>query len=82
MTRDYNSNGTLNSYTIRADEVKPDDRYGYKIIAVVDSEVFWSAYRGLTDWADEQVAAEGDKISQDVAEKLFPSLASNYQYYD
>lgn len=26
--------GTLNPYTVRPDEIKPLDRYGYKVVAV------------------------------------------------
>jgi len=82
MTRETNSNGTLNAYVVRGIEVEPNDHYGYKIVAVISGEGhFWSAYMGLTDWSDSRVAAEGDKILPAVAEKLFPTLANNFEYY-
>lgn len=81
MTRYANSNGTLNEYCVRPDEVQTNDRYGYKVIAVMD-EHFWTAYKGLTDWSDERTAAEGDSIPEEAAIVLFPSLHStNRTYY-
>lgn len=68
------SPGTLNPYVVSPSEVQDRDRYGYKIIATV-SGPFWCAYRGPTGWSDEKVAAEGDAISQKIAELLFPSLS-------
>jgi hypothetical protein len=44
---------------------------GVKIIAVIGDIKDWAAYKGLTNWSDERVAAEGDKIPQDAAELLF-----------
>jgi hypothetical protein len=55
---------------------------GYKVVFVV-YPYGWSAYRGLTSWTDEEVADSGDKISKEVAEALFPSVAAmggEYQY--
>lgn len=72
--RYINENGTLNAYNICGDEIKPNDRYGYKIIAVVYDESFWAAYMGLTDWDDERVACEGDKISYEIAKRLFSTI--------
>ena len=80
--RQRNSDSTLNPYIVRGDEILEKDRYGYKIIAVVHSKGFWSAYRGLTDWTDQRVAETGDKISRDVAEQLFPTLAYMQTYHE
>lgn len=68
--------GTLNAYQISGAEVKKGDRFGYKVIAVVDPVYGWAVYRGPTGWSDERVAAEGDKVSNDVAVSLFPTLAA------
>lgn len=68
------SPGTLNAYLVRPSEVKHGDRFGYKIIAIVDEQC-WSAYRGPTGWSDDQVARHGDSISRAVAEAIFPSMA-------
>jgi hypothetical protein len=62
---------TKNPVTVRPCELQPGDRLGFKIIALIGSAGDWAAYRGLTDWSDEQVAAEGDKIPREVAEGLF-----------
>ena len=78
--REKNSNGTLNAYVVQGGEVEAEDTYGYKIIAVVYNDYFWAAYRGLTDWSDEQVAAEGDKISERCASELFSTIAATREY--
>lgn len=72
--RFVNENGTLNAYNVRGNEIKVNDRYGYKIIAVIHDEYFWAAYMGLTDWSDDRVAREGDKVSYEIAALLFPTI--------
>ena len=62
---------TLNPVTVRPMDLKPDDWLGYKIIAVIGYANDWCAYVGLSNWTDERVAAEGDKLSKKVAESLF-----------
>ncbi len=62
---------TLNPVTANPESLSPDDRLGFKIIAVIGYNNDWCAYRGLTDWSDERCAAQGDKISKDAAEALF-----------
>ena len=62
---------TLNPVTIRPNELKPDDRLGYKIIAVIGFANDWAAYKGLTYWTDDEVANGGDKLSKQEAELLF-----------
>jgi hypothetical protein len=80
MSRQMNSNGTLNSYVASGNDVQNGDRYGYKIIAVVHGKLFYSAYRGLTDWPDEKVAQEGDSVPHDIAKILFPVLEALLEY--
>ena len=63
---------TLNPVTARPIDLRPDDKLGFKIIAVIGwSGQDWCAYEGLTDWTDEEVASGGDKIGKEVAELLF-----------
>jgi hypothetical protein len=62
---------TQNPYNVKPNELRPNDRLGFKIIAVIGSGHDWAAYQGLSSWSDEQVATEGDKISQAAAEALF-----------
>jgi hypothetical protein len=82
MTRETNENGTLNPYVVHGGEIRTGDFFGYKVIAVVHDQYFWAAYRGLTDWSDERVAAEGDKISYEVACSLFPTIAGTIPHYN
>lgn len=72
---------TLNAYVVRPNEVKPEDLYGYKIIAKIQSVGYWCAYMGDPSWTDEEVAASEDAIPEKTAALLFPSLAINRIYY-
>ena len=58
--------GTLNAYLVGGSEVRPGDRYGYKIVLVVNQGQFkeYRAYRGPTGWSDERIEREGDAISR------------------
>jgi hypothetical protein len=64
-------NGTLNPVNVNPGALKPDDRLGFKVIAVIGHAGDWAAYRGLAHWSDSDVAAHGDKISKEAAEALF-----------
>jgi hypothetical protein len=81
MTRRANENGTLNSYLIEPDEIEADDRYGYKVVAVIHADDCWGVYRGLTDWTDATVAIAGDGVSFEVARLLFPTIAATVSHY-
>jgi hypothetical protein len=76
-----NSEGTLNPYEISGGEIQPDDRFGYKVIAVVYSDQEWMAYSGYTDWSDEKIAANGDEVFWDVAKYLFSTIANTIPHY-
>jgi hypothetical protein len=45
-----------------------------KVVAVIGHSGDWTAYRGPSDWTDEQVAQSGDKITKEAAEGLFPTI--------
>ena len=81
MSRFINDNGTLNAYDICGNEFFPNDRFGYKVIAIVYDDKHWCAYRGLTDWADEYVASNGDEVPEEVARYLFITLYNNIPRY-
>lgn len=81
MAKELNSEGTLNPYVANGGDIQPNERYGYKIIAVIYPNNFWKAYRGLTDWDDRRVATEGDEISQETAVLLFPTIAVVCTWY-
>lgn len=50
------------------------DRVAVKVVACVGVVDDWAAYVGGTGWSDDKVAAEGDKLSKEAAELLFPQL--------
>ena len=62
---------TLNPVTVQPYKLKGGDILGFKIVAVIGHMGDWAAYRGLTDWTDEEVASSGDKLSREAAEALF-----------
>jgi hypothetical protein len=73
--------GTLNAYLVEWDEIKPGDRYGYKVVAVIDENIpCWRAYRGPTGWTDEQVAENCDSITETAARALFPTIAATMDH--
>ena len=69
-----------NAYRVHPDEIKPDDHYCYVVVAVVGYGHDWAAYRGLADWSPERVADEGDKLAEEAAGALFPTLAATLRY--
>ena len=72
---------TLNPATVIPNDLKPGDKLGYKIIAVIGNANDWAAYEGLTDWSDDEVAKGGDKLSKDAAEALFYApVAAGLEY--
>lgn len=81
MSRRMNNNGTLNAYLVQGDEIQKDDRYGYKIIAVVFDENSWCAFRGLTDMDDDYISRCGDEVPYEAARYLFSTLANNLENY-
>jgi len=82
MSRNPNENGTLNPYVVQGNEIKSRDLFGYKVIAVIHSDHFWTAYRGLTDWSDDRVAAEGDTVPFEAARLLFSTIADTIPHYN
>lgn len=78
-------NKNIMPYSTAGHMIEQGDFGGYKVIAIchwrkVDKETgkvegYWAAYRGLTSWTDEHITQNGDKISRECAELLFPSFA-------
>lgn len=69
-----------NAYNKRPADMKVGDLYGYKIVAEIYGGITWAAYRGLTDWNDEEVASNGDKIDYKAARLLFPTIDQLYRW--
>jgi hypothetical protein len=53
----------------------PGDAVVIKVSAVRGHDNDWAAYLGLSKWSDGEVAASGDKLSEEAATALFPSFA-------
>lgn len=70
-----------NPVTTRPSEMEPEDKFGLKVVAVIGVGPDWAAYMGFTDWPDEMVATNGDKITKEAAENLFPAIARTGREY-
>jgi len=81
--------GTLEQYRwTRPADFQHNTAFPVKVVAVIGwssdgsaAQADWAAYRGPSDWPDDRVAREGDKLSKRAAEALFPSLAAGCAYY-
>jgi len=62
--------------SVAPNEVKPNDGFAIKVVAVVGYANDWAAYYGPSDWSKERVASEGDKFTSDQAEDLFYVMSS------
>jgi hypothetical protein len=64
-------------------KMEQGDGMAMKIVAVVHDGTRWSAYRGPSNWSDERVAQQGDKIPKEAAELLFYACrnAPHLSYY-
>ena len=62
---------TVNPVTVSPSDLRASDVLGFKVVAVIGYGHDWAAYRGLTDWTDEDVAERGDKLDKKTAEGLF-----------
>jgi hypothetical protein len=76
INRWSNYTNTCNPQTVHPHELEAHQRFGYKVVAVVGSTgKDWAAYCAPTTWPDDEVATNGDKISEEAAKQLFPTLA-------
>jgi len=60
---------------------QPEDRTAMKVVAVVGHANDWAAYKGPSDWSDDDVARNGDKIGEEEAKRLFYSLGHSDLVY-
>ncbi len=72
--RQHGSAGTLNPYPLSGSEVVQEDNIGLKIILHAYHFPFFAAYRGLTDWSDEYVASNGDKLREAECAAIFGAV--------
>ena len=59
---------------VRKEDLKAGFQFGLKVVGMVGGDSDWAAYEGPLEWPDDRVAEEGDKLSQEAAEGLFPAL--------
>ena len=52
-------------------DVQSRDAFAVKVVAVAGHVNDWAAYIGPTDWSDQEVAENGDKLDKKAAEALF-----------
>lgn len=60
---------------VRQSPLAPGQALAVKIVACV-GVAGWAAYFGPSDWPDQQVAEDGDKLPERAARSLFPGLRS------
>jgi len=52
-----------------------------KIVAVAGQANDWAAYYGPSDWTDERIAKEGDKMMATHANPIFPHMHMSGRLY-
>ena len=70
-----------NLVTTSPSDVETRDAFAVKIVAVAGYDDDWAAYRGPSDWSDQRVAEQGDKLSRKAAEALFYVMARSGRRY-
>ncbi len=70
-----------NKWTTKPIDVEYDDCFAIKVVAVAGYANDWAAYEGPTDWSDEKVARNGDKLTAAEAEPLFHVMTASRRHY-
>jgi len=52
--------------------LNPDDMVAVKCVTVIGWNGDFAVYSGPSDWSDERVAAEGDKMLEDAGRAVAP----------
>ena len=65
----------------RPTDVLWGDAFAIKVVAVAGYANDWAAYIGPSDWTDERVAEQGDKLSPEQAGPLFYVLRESGRTY-
>ena len=71
----------VNKISVRPADIEDWTAAAVKIVAWTGQAEDWAAYLGPSDWDDQKVAEQGDKIPQAAAELLFPTLKWSGRYY-
>lgn len=70
-----------NLVTTNPSDVEQGDAFAVKVVAVAGFADGWAAYRGPSDWPDQLVAEQGDKLPRRAAEALFYVMAASGRHY-
>lgn len=70
-----------NKWTTRPFQIQDGNRVAIKVVAVAGTNNDWAAYEGPTDWPDEKVASEGDKLAKNQVGKLFHVMSASGRRY-
>ncbi len=62
-------------------DTQPNDAFAIKIVATVGFANDWAAYEGPSNWSDQRVASEGNKIDVGLARRLFFVLGQSGRSY-
>lgn len=56
-----------NWYNTSPSDVADEDAFAVKLVAIAGTNNDYAVYAGRSDWSDEKVAANGDKVSEEQA---------------
>ena len=68
-------------WNTRPYQINDGDMVAAKVVAVAGTNNDWAAYEGPTDWSDEMVATQGDKLTKGQAGKLFHVMSASGRKY-
>ncbi len=70
-----------NKVNVSPSDVRDDDAFALKVVAVAGLANDWTAYQGPSSWTDAEVAEGGDKITESAARALFYVLHKSGRRY-
>lgn len=71
--------GFKDAFNDRATDIEDGDAVYWTVVAVAGYADDWAAYQGFGP--PEKVRASGDKLPQDIAERLFPIMVHTGRRY-
>ena len=70
-----------NLVTTSPSDVKQGDAFAIKVVAIAGYANDWAAYRGPSDWSDQMVAEQGDKLNEEAARVVFYVMRASGRHY-
>ena len=77
----YNFIHAAEARNLSPSDVKDRDTFPIKVVAIAGHGDDWAAYYGPTDWTDEEIAHNGEKLLKHQAEPLFFVLRNSGRHY-